>query len=229
MRWVRILGLAVAVLAPACDLTGHDDDGVCLAIGIASIAAEIRDTAGNPAAIGATVTIEKISRRDSAEGFGDPLRILVNAGNEGGVFEVRVRKPWHADVVIPRVFVPAGRCGVSGPKVVPVTIPLLPEAPAVRQIVLPPFGYGFGPSVCGSRFPITAYVLTAAGVSPAATWISSDESVVRIEQESTSADGRSTAVLVPQCRPGPAHAFVIARAVADPTVRDSVEVGLFAR
>jgi hypothetical protein len=229
IRLLRLLGCGLTALVISCDIAGPPEGTVCLAIAIPSIVVEIRDAAGSPAAIGATVTIRKLGREGSAEGFGDPLRVAVHANNEGGVFDVHVQKPWHAERIIRGVIVPAGPCGVLEPVVVRGMISLLPGAPPVHQVVLPPYGYGFGASVCGTRHPITAYVLTAAGVSREALWDSRDEGTVAVERGQASADGANSASLIPQCRLGAGQAFVVARSTADPSVRDSVKVSVWAR
>lgn len=102
---------------------------ICTADLRPSVIVEVRDEDGAPAAIGATVTIRKPDLEASAEGSRDPLRIQVFADNAGGVFEVRVEKPGHEEVVIEDLVVPANECGVKEAPVVEVTIRQLPDTP----------------------------------------------------------------------------------------------------
>jgi hypothetical protein len=189
--------------------------GACGRPGIASIDARIHDDLGRPTAIGAIVTIRKRGYELSVEGFGDSVRVSLNDGrNESGTFEVLVRKPWHQDVRLARVEVPGDACGVKQPKRVDVTLPRLPNAPAVRQVVLPPGGVGLN---CGFSVSLLAHVEADDTVSKAVTWVSGDTLVATV-----SADGRVTA----SCgRPPPDYTFVYAMATANVAVKDSVNVG----
>lgn len=200
---------------------------VCTQPLIPSIVAEVRDAAGNPVAIGATVTITTPGLQAADEGFGDPLRIPVYAENRGGVFDVRVTKPWYAEAVIDDVDVPAGECGVREPTVVEATLSLRPDAPAVRQVVLPPTDYGFGSSVCGTRHGVPAYVLAAEGTSREMRWVSRDPARVTVEAGGVSPDGSTVGWITPRCGATPGDTWVVGMAKADPAVRDSVEVSVF--
>ncbi|MGH7571414.1 MAG: carboxypeptidase-like regulatory domain-containing protein [Gemmatimonadota bacterium] len=106
-------------------------DPVCTLLLRPSIVVEVRDAAGDPAAIGATVTARTSGFETAVEGAGDPLRIWVFAGNRGGIFEVRVSKPGHVEAVLPQVVVPEGPCGVTEAATVQVTILPLPDATAL--------------------------------------------------------------------------------------------------
>lgn len=200
---------------------------ICTQPLIPSIVAEVRDARGDPIAIGATVTISKPGLQAVDEGFADPLRVAVAANNEGGVYDVRVTKPWYADALIAQVDVPAGECGVREPEVVEAVLSLRSDAPAVRQVVLPPTGYGFGSSVCGTRHPVPAYVLTAEGTSREMTWVSRDPGRVKVEAGESSPDGSNVGWIIPQCGATSGDTRVVGMAKADPSVRDSVEVSVF--
>lgn len=196
---------------------------VCTLILRPSLIVEVRDTSGNPAAIGATVTARTSSFETTAEGFGDPLRIPVLAENRGGVFEIRVSKPWHEEVVIPQVVVPEGPCGVTDSPVVQVTISLVPDAPAVRQVVLPTSAYGFGASICGTTHDLPAWVMADPAVSQELLWFSRDPGIVTVEPGGTSPDGYRIGRITPVCG-GLGSTWVVAASAVDPSVRDSIAV-----
>jgi hypothetical protein len=186
---------------------------------------EVVDSRGFPAAIGATATVSDGRVLGSDVGFGDPRLITVFAGNAGGTLDVLVTKPWHEDVRIDGVSVPEGSCGVLQPASVQATLHLLTNAPPVRQVVLPPFNYGFGGPACGSRQPIEGYVLVEEGIDGEIVWESGDPTIVAVEPEESDSSGHNTASLIPQCSTTTGmSAYVIGKSKADPSVRDSVEV-----
>ncbi|HUE96852.1 MAG TPA: hypothetical protein VMN39_09340 [Longimicrobiaceae bacterium] len=175
------------------------------------------------------MSIRKTGFVASAEGYGDLLRILVDANNEGGNFEVTATKPWHSPTILPRVHVPEGPCGVLETVQVEMTIELLPGAPQVRQVVAPPYDYGFGGSVCGRPDRIAAYVVAIPEVSQEVVWISRDTTLVKITGVDTGSDGSSIAEIIPVCRADSGVTHIIAMAAADTTVRDSVSVSVGGR
>ncbi|MGH7563909.1 MAG: hypothetical protein ACREK5_05755 [Gemmatimonadota bacterium] len=199
---------------------------VCTLALRASIVVEVRDAVGEPAAIGATVTAQAPGFETTIEGFGDPLRIPVLAENRGGVFEVRVSKPWHEEAVIPQVVVPEGPCGVTETPVVQVTVPLAPDAPPVRQVVLPSDTYAFGASICGTTHDLPAWVVTDPGVSQELLWVSRNPGVVTVEPGGTSPDGYRIGRITPVCG-GLGSTWVVAASAVDPSVRDSTLVEVF--
>ena len=199
--------------------------GVCPASEMPSIIVEVLDFRGQPAAIGATATITREGITGTAEGFGSPLSIPVFAQNAGGTFDVRITKPWHRDTLISDVVVPEGFCGVGAPVTVQAVLSLLPSAPPVRQVILPPHDFGFGLSVCGSPRQIDGYVLTDESASDEIIWESRDQTVARVEPRGTGTSGHNTALLIPECNAAiPSSTYIVGTSKADPSVRDSFEV-----
>jgi hypothetical protein len=215
-----LLTLAIGGCADGDSLTG-----VCPAVGRASIIAEVVDAQGRPAAVGTTATVTKGAITGSGVGFGDPLRIPVFAQNVGGSVDVTVNKPWHQEVKLNGVRVPEGPCGVTEPVTVRVTIALVSGAPAVRQVVLAPYDYGFGIAVCGIRGEVSGFALTDKTVSGEIVWVARDPRLVSIEPHETLPDGHNTAWMTIPCdAPVGTSTYVIGMAKADPSVRDSFEV-----
>jgi hypothetical protein len=100
---------------------------------------------------------------------------------------------------------------------VAVRLDLLPDAPAVRQVVLPSHGFGFGwGNLTASLSP---QVVAAPGVSHGVTWLSRDESVVTV-----SANGEIRS----RCRATYGSAWVLASSAVDASVSDSVAVTVYA-
>ena len=152
-------------------------------------------------------------------GFGDSLRIVSgDPYRVGGRFSVAVEKPWHEGARVERIDVPEGRCGVEEPYEVDVRIELRADAPSVRQVVLPPYGFGLGDGNVTTE--VAAHVEAAEGVSHALRWASSDTAVVSVTQL-----GQITS----RCLENPDSAWVTAASVVDPTVRDSVHVSVSRR
>jgi hypothetical protein len=216
MRRTPMLILLASVLLSA---TGcHDPlDLVCTDVGIASVVAEVRDAGGHATAHGATVTILKPGTDAYGYGYGDTLRVFTDLGdlNVPGPFDVSVTKPWYTSATVRDVMPPENRCGVSGSARVSVTLTLQPDAPPVRQVVVPPYGYGYGDG--NIQDSIFAAVEADAGLSHAVVWQSRDTTVVHITP-----DGMLTSV----CRTSYGETYVVASAVADTAVRDSVAVAV---
>lgn len=209
-------------LAAAC----HEEEArptapltYCPDIGIPTMVVSVRDQFGEAAAIGSTVVIESDSARASGQGYGDSLRISTeDPYGVPGTYRVTVSRPWHRTEVVEDVEVPGGACGVEEPYELDVEIERLDDTPAVRQVVLPPTGYGFGDG--GLSVRLTAHVLRDPDASGAVAWSTTDPSVVTVDEE-----GRMTSA----CRDSPGEAWVIAESIADSQVRDSVAVGVHAR
>lgn len=192
-----------------------------------SVVIEIRDALGEPAAIGATVTTRKPGLEVSEEGFVDSLRVELFANNAGGAIEVTIAKPWYGEVVLPRVEVPEGPCGMLEPKVVEIALASFPDAPPVRQVVLRPSWYGFGGHNCGKPNEVAAYLLADPDVPKDLRWVSRDPDVVMVAPGEILPDGSFIGWITPVCRETYGATHVVAMAVADSTVRDSIEVSVW--
>jgi hypothetical protein len=191
----------------------------CPDIGWFAVSAEVRDESGEPAANGATVRVTRADGFvDERRGYG-PHPVVPAAENVTGVFDVTVTKPHHEPASVRGVRVRGDRCGIPrrGDGHVSLRIRLLPGAPPVRQLVVPPHGIGLGDG--NVTVQVTAFVEAEDGVSREAVWTSRDTSVVRATPQ-----GRLTSA----CRPVWGAAWVVASSVADPTVRDSVPVTVYA-
>jgi hypothetical protein len=190
---------------------------VCDAIGIPIMRVSVRDQFGQPAAIGATVVIENLTTRASGEGYGDSLRIWTDDPyGRTGTYRVEVSRPYHRTTVIPAVRVSGGPCGVERPHEIDVSIELLPGSPPIRQVVLPPWSFGYGGA--GQTTALRAFVVRDPDASPDVTWASTDTTAVVIDERG---------VMTSVCRPTRGHAWISAASVVDPTVRDSVSVTVF--
>lgn len=187
----------------------------CTLIGTYSVAAEVRDTQGQPTANGATVTIQEAGGYEaSARGYGDCPQIAVGDDDRTGPFTVEVTKPYFASATVDDVRTPSGRCGITESAKVKVTLRLLLGAPPVRQVVVPEGPYSYAG---GFEDTVTAYVEAAPGVSREVAWSSSDPSVIIVTP-----GGQTKAV----CRDTPGTATLTATSVVDPTKQGSLEVSV---
>lgn len=204
-----------------------------------SVVVEIRDAEGRPNASGATVRITGPDASGEAEGHAvNPLVIHVFAEDKPGPFQVEVEKPWHRPVVLNEVTAESDHCGVTSPARVSVTLERLPNAPAVRQVVLPSTNYGF--RQCGLSAVIPAGLETDDSVSQELIWRTRDTTgVVRVTRSVPEGGVDSTwrtsgygsvarAEIEVQCEePTSLTTWVVAMAAADSLVRDSVRVSVF--
>ncbi|HEU0302483.1 MAG TPA: hypothetical protein VFR37_23690 [Longimicrobium sp.] len=216
-RGLLALAVSAALLAAACNNPLEDNlNVVCARPLIHAVTVQVRDAAGRPNAIGATVIARpRGGEAELGKGYGDSLNI--SAGEQGGTYDVEVSKPYHAPVVVRGVTPKQDACGVQEPALVPVTLTLLPGAPPVRQVVAPPHSFGFGWG--GLSVQLTAYVEAAPGVSQGVAWVSRDSSVARITP-----DG----LLTSRCRTSRGLTWVVASSTVDPTRRDSSAIEVFA-
>lgn len=216
-RGLLALAVPAALLAAAaCNTPLESNLNVCARPLIPAVNVQVRDAAGRPNAIGATVVARPRAGTASVQkGYGDSLNIP--AGEEGGTYDVEVTKPYHTSALVRGVRPKQDECGVQEPAVVPVTLTLLPGAPPVRQVVAPPHGYGFGWG--GLTTQLTAFVEAAPGVSQAVTWASRDTSVARVTPEG---------LLTSRCRTSALNTWVVASSTADATRSDSVSVWVYA-
>lgn len=205
----------------------------------ASVVVEIRDAEGRPNASGATVRITGPDASGEADGHAvNPLVIHVFAEDRPGPFQVEVEKPWHRPVILNEVTAESDQCGVTSPARVTVTLDRLPDAPTVRQVVLPSTNYGF--RQCGLSAVIPAGLEADDSVSQKLIWRTRDTTgvvgVTRSVPEGGVDAARRTsgygsvarAEIRVQCEePTPLKTWVVAMAAADSLVRDSVRVSVF--
>ena len=222
IRMIRDARYSVAALlsvglSTACVLDLYDDVA-CTDIGIPIMVVSVRDQHGTPSAIGSTIEIEDDGFRGSGEGYGDSLRIWTEEYARPGTYRLTVSRPWHETAVVRDVRVPGGPCGVEQPHEVEATLVRVDAAPSVRQVVLPPVGYGFGGGNFTAR--LRAHVVRDDGVFDGVLWSSTDTSVVEVD---------STGLIRSACRASPGEAWVRAVSIVDPGVSDSVSVSVDAQ
>lgn len=217
IRWLLVGSTCSMVALASCDASETAIVTVCARPGIPSVITDIRDAEGQPTAIGAIVTITGHDGFEaSGEGYGDSLRVAVGE-SRGGTFDIVATKPWHSPAELKSVKVPEDKCGVEAPTHVALTLPLLPNAPPVRQVVASPGGYGFGWG--NLQVTLVAFVEAAPGVSTEVQWSSRDTSVAVVTPGG---------VLTSRCRDAFGRTWIVAASVPDPSVQDSVRVGVFA-
>ncbi len=179
--------------------------------------AEIRDAMGQPAAVGATVTLRKLFYKKSTIGHGDPDSLHVGVGeSETGPFDVYVTKPYYTEVIVKNIYVSTDKCGISEPARVKVVLSLLPDAPPVRRVVVQPSGsfYGWG----NMKERMFANVVAAPGVSKQIIWSSSDPTVATITP-----DG----LLTTMCPKSGGNTLITAISAVDPTKQASFDVTVY--
>lgn len=214
------LSLYLFVAATACDGTQPTQPGngiECAAIATPALSVEIRDVDGNPAAIGATVSLTRANTSKNLitpkVGYGDSLRVYLGGGGTTGSLDVYVTKPYYAPVVLRGIQVPSGPCGLGqGTIRVAASVNLQPGAPPVRQIVVPPNSYGLAGNYSAS---IIAFIEAAPGVSKEVIWSSRDTTVARVS---------TSGIVIGQCRATAGKTWVMAASAVDPRIRDSVSV-----
>lgn len=219
--------IAAAVLTAGCDPTSSHGVIYCTDELRPTLLVRVLDEEGRLNAAGAIATVSQDSFDASAEGLFDTDPIHVYGDNRGGTFALRVTKPWYVTALVEGVEVPAAECGVTQAPEVTVTLPLKRDAPAVRQVVLPSHGYAFGE--CGLSATVPASVATVPAsveadpsVSHELHWVSRDTLAATVDS-----GGRITAECHGDQSARTIH--VVAMAVADTTVRDSVPVTSWGR
>lgn len=190
----------------------EEEGYACAAIGWSPIVARVRDADGKPTAIGTTVTIRKQGYEASEMGSGDPLEIYVG-DSEGGVYDVEVTKPYYDSATVENVDVIEDECRYSDSVPVDVTLTLQPDAPPVRQVVVPTGTWYYGDGNITEQ--VTALVEADPGISREVTWASSDPGVATITP---------TGKLTAMCRTSLGTATLTATSVAEPSKQGSFNV-----
>jgi hypothetical protein len=163
----------------------------------------------------------------SSEGYLDSLTISAWTGEQDERFDIRVTKPWHGKFQAQDILVPT-TCGGGEPMRISATLPLLPDAPAVRQVVLPPYDFRIARFLCGTPREIDGYVIAGEHVSSGIIWQSRNPELLAVVPQADVAEGHHRAGLIPPCNvPAGATTFVVGISEADPSVRDSIEVEMY--
>lgn len=191
----------------------------CVGTGGPSVLVRVRDQSGRPAAFGTTIVIEEGAYKDSVDGSRAFSDLAVGAGERRpGVYEVRLYKPGYRPVVLHDVRAPGDSlCHYAEPTDIrDVTLALLPNARAVRSIVVSPPAMGFG--LPNLTTQLRALVDADSGVSTAVEWSSSDTTVATISP---------TGLLRSHCRATPGAATITATSVADRNVHGHASVTVY--
>jgi hypothetical protein len=223
-RAVVALAVLAAPVAGFVACSGIDFGGptVCAGVGYYALDVTVVDQYGQARALGARITLTDggYTETDSTQ---DTLHVFAAEERGGRTYDIRVSKPYYTDAVIRGVKTRGGGCvtGHENPPVqltVPVTLMLAPGAPILRAIRILPAGSPLldRPPYSSSLVPIAKFDADP-GVSRAVAWsIAGDTSSFRFD----SASGRVTYL----CAPKSNSATVTVRAVADPTVFDTMVV-----
>lgn len=214
-RRIRAIGatLAAATVTLSCSI-GPFGETICARGGIPIMTVEVRDQFGRSAANGATLTIQDGSVIAHGEGYGErPYVRSEGHDNRAGVYALTVSKPWHVPATVEGIRAAGDDCGLVESASVSVELLLLPVRPKIRQVVLPPHGYGFGGYFVE---PIRAYVEADTVVD--LTWESSDSLAASVD---------SAGVVTTACVESTRHTFITAFATLDPSVRDSVSLTVY--
>jgi hypothetical protein len=140
--------------------------------------------------------------------------VLVYAGDTA-TYAVTVTKPFYRDTTVPKVVVIArDLCGSVMTTNLPVTLELVPGAPAVRSLAV--LGADFL-SAPGAQLHLSAFIDADPGVSTAATWRMSDTTLARID---------TSGVVTSKCSLHGGVDTVTAVSAADPTVRGTAWFGI---
>jgi hypothetical protein len=192
-----------------------------------SLLVDIVDEAGRAAAAGASLTVTRDRFIFGSEGYADSLTIPAWTTEQDERFDIRVTKPWHEEFQANDILVPT-TCGGGEPMKISATLPLLPGAPAVRQVVLPPYDFRIARSLCGMPREIDGYVFAGEHVSRGILWESRNAELLTVVPQADVAEGHHRAGLIPPCSvSAAATTFVVGISEADPSVRDSIEVEIY--
>lgn len=205
-------GLVLAAL-PSCSL-GPFAETICARPGIPIVTVEVRDQFGRNAVNGASLLVQDDTITADGEGYaGSPYLYSEGHDNRAGVYTVTVTKPWHMPAVIEGLRAEGDDCGLVESAFVSAELLLLPIRPKIRQVVLPPHGYGFSGYY---QERLRAYVEADTIVD--LTWISTDTLAATVDSV-----GLVTTVCVDAYR----NTWIKAFATEDPSVRDSVSMSIW--
>lgn len=225
----RIRAVLVPLLLTGCsnDRVVDAQDPVACEIHPPSLLVDVVDEAGRAAAAGATLTVTREGFIFGSEGYLDSLTIPAWTSDQDERFDIRVTKPWHEEFQARDILVPT-TCGGGEAIRISATLPLLQDAPPVRQVVLPPYDFRIARSLCGTPREIDGYVFADEHVSSGIVWQSMNPEVLTVAPQADVAEGHHRAGLIPPCNvPAGTTTFVVGISEADPSVRDSIEVEIY--
>ena len=176
----------------------------------------IRNATGRGIAAGATVVVRRTSTDSIVTGGLDTVHIATGYPY-AGTYAVRVSKPFYADTLLPGVIVRRDECGRSQTTQLPLTLRLLPGAPAVRSVAV--IGSNFVYQK-GEQVTLRAWLDANAGVSDSVTWRSSNTALATVS---------GSGVLTAGCVTTGGSVSITATSIADTTVHGSALIAIGAQ
>ena len=213
----RLAFALLSILAVACDNNEPTGSLACPDVLRPSVVVSVRDRDGRAAAIGTTLTLvgaaDLVNGGKPLKGFSDSLMMYAGGNSVAGPMDVVITKPWHVTTSLRGLKMSVNQCGVITPAKIGFSLKRAANAPPVRQVVVDPFAHAYNRSGIIER--LRAVVLADDSMSQEVVWLSRDPSVA-----SVTTDG----LLASRCRKTPGATYVVASAIADLSVRDSLAV-----
>lgn len=198
--------------------------GACAGVGYSAVLVTVRDLAGNPQALGATVTLTDGSYKEVHKPADDILSVYAADERGGRTYDILVTKPFYTDVSVRGVKAPGGGC-VTGHEsspttiTVPVQLTLVAGAPPVRSVYLLPRQLLLDRAPYRGSWAFAPIVDTNAGVSRAVSWrLVGDTASVAFDQ--------ATGTLTYRCLPKSGYLTLTARSLVDSTVVGSAAISV---
>ena len=198
--------------------------GVCAGVGYYAVLVNIRDLAGNPQALGATVTLLDGAYSEVHKQLDDPLSVYAAEERGGRTYDITVTKPYYMDVSVRGVKAPGGGC-VTGHEsspttiTVPVQLTLVAGAPPVRSVYLVPQRVLLDRAPSTTSWAFAPIVDSNSGVSRAVSWrLAGDTASVTFDQ--------TTGTLTYRCLPKSGYLTLTARSLIDSTVTGSAAIAV---
>ena len=198
--------------------------GDCAGVGYYAVLVTVRDLAGNPQALGATVTLLDGTYSEVHKQLDDPLNVYAAEERGGRTYDIQVSKPNYIDVWVRGVKAPGGGC-VTGHEsspttnTVPVQLTLVAGAPAVRSVFLVPQRVLLDRAPYRTSWAFAPIVDANAGVSRAVSWhLVGDTASVTFD--------KATGTLTYRCLPKSGYLTLTARSLIDSTVTGSAAIAV---
>ena len=198
--------------------------GNCAGVGYYAVLVTVRDLAGNPQALGATVTLLDGAYSEVHKQLDDPLNVYAAEERGGRTYDIQVTKPYYTDVSVRGVKAPGGGCVTgheSSPTMitVPVQLTVVAGAPLVRSVFLLPQRVLLDRAPSRTSWAFAPIVDGNAGVSRAVSWrLVGDTASVTFNQ--------ATGTLTYRCLPTSGYLTLTARSLIDSTVTGSAAIAV---
>jgi hypothetical protein len=139
----------------------------------------VRDTRGRGQALGDTAIAYRGTDSAVSDGAMDRDTLHLRAGfQRTGIYTVRVKRRYYQDAIVSGIVVAPGKCGSLLPATVPVTLELLPGAPALRAIQVMGAEFLYAP---GRQRQLVARFDAEPSVPTTVVWRLSDTTLARID------------------------------------------------